>query len=354
MKFAKNIQSHNPVRHGGPYSISEFNSKIIDFSSNVNPLGFPSIIKKSLDYSKIPTYPDHNSASLKKALSKYLGLPISNITIGNGATELIYDLCRILPKSNAIIVCPTFGEYEAATRMYCKKVEFFTTLNLESDLQNLIKKIPKNGLIFVCNPNNPTGQLLPRKSMIKLLDAVKTRSSILFVDESFIELTQNPRESVVDLVNEYQNLFVLRSMTKSFGLAGLRIGYAVANKKMIAILDKVKIPWNINVLAHQAGIVALSDKKFLDKTRKLILSESKFLLDSISKIEGFSCFDTATNFILIKTKQPAKILKKKLLQKNILIRDCSNFRGLDSHYIRIAIRSRKENQRLVLALEKIS
>ena len=113
------------------------------------------------------------------------------------------------------------------------------------------------------------------------------------------------------------------------------------------------IPWNINVLAHQAGIVALSDKKFLDKTRKLILSESKFLLDSISKIEGFFCFNTATNFILIKTKQPAKVLQKKLLCKNILVRDCSNFRGLDSHYIRIAVRTRKENQRLVFALRNI-
>ena len=342
------------MKHGGPYSVTG-HSKFVDFSSNVNPLGFPGVVKKAIDYTKIPTYPDHNSTNLKQALSKYLGVPIANLTVGNGATEIIYDFCRAtISKSRVLIVSPTFGEYEAASRLCGAKPEFFTTLNLESVLEQFIQKIPKNGLVFVCNPNNPTGDLVSKQSMTKIIQAAKAKSAFVFVDECFIELTQTPNQSVIDLVPKYQNLFVLRSLTKSFGLAGLRLGYGIGNKNLIAILNKIKIPWSVNDLAHHAGIAALSDKTFLAKTRKLIKAESKFLFNSISKIDGFFCLDSATNFILIKTKHPAKSVQKKLLRKNILVRDCSNFRGLDTHYIRIAIRTHKENQKLVSALEAIS
>jgi len=354
MKYAKNIQFHSTVHHGGPYSISVYDPRIIDFSSNVNPLGFPDIIKKAIDYAKIPTYPDHNSTKLKQTLSKYLGMPIANITIGNGATEIIYDFCRATSKSKVLIISPTFGEYEAAARLYGAKPEFFATLNLQSNLEQFIKKIPKNGLVFVCNPNNPTGELLQKKSIMQIIKVAKAKSSLVFLDECFIELTQTPNQSVIGLVKKYPNLFVLRSLTKSFGLAGLRVGYAIGNKDIISILNKIKVPWSVNELAHQAGIAALSDKTFLTKTRKLIKSESKFLINSISKIQGFSCSSSATNFLLINTKQPASLVQKKLIRKNILVRDCGNFHGLDSHYIRIAVRTRKENQKLVSALEKIS
>ena len=354
MKFAKNIQSHSVVHHGGPYSIPRHGSKIIDFSSNVNPLGFPSAVKKAIDYAKIPTYPDHHSMSIKQALSEYLGVSIQNITIGNGATEIIYDYCRVTSNSKVLIISPTFGEYEAASRLCGSKPSFFATLSLGSDLQKFIQKIPKCGIVFVCNPNNPTGELLPKQSLVQIIKSAKAKSAQVFVDECFIELTQNPDQSVVDLVPKYSNLFVLRSLTKSFGLAGLRLGYGIGNKNLISILNKIKIPWSVNGLAHQAGTAALSDRMFLAKTRKLIKAESKFLTDSISKIDGFSCLDSATNFLLIKTKQPAKSIQKKLLQKNILVRDCGNFRGLGLHHIRIAIRTHKENQKLVSALGAVS
>jgi threonine-phosphate decarboxylase len=353
VKFAKNIRSHSVVSHGGPYSVSGIDSRIVDFSSNVNPLGFPARVKKAIDYSKISTYPDHHSTKLKQALSKYLGVSTTNIAIGNGATEIIYDFCRAVSKYKVLIMSPTFGEYEAASRLCGSRPEFFATLNLESDLERFIQKIPKNGLIFVCNPNNPTGELVPKQSMEKIIIAAKTKSTLVFVDECFIELIQNPNQSVIGMMPKYQNLFVLRSLTKSFGLAGLRLGYGVGNKNLIAILNKIKVPWSVNGLAHQAGLAALSDKTFLAKTRRLIKTESKFLINSISNIDGFSCLDSATNFILIKTKQPAKLVQKKLLHKNILVRDCSNFLNLGTHYIRIAVKTHKENQKLVSALEAI-
>lgn len=352
MKFTKNIQTHTTVKHGGPYSISGYNNKILDFSSNVNPLGYPNTVR--LDIKKISTYPDHHSTKLKQVLAKYLKISENNLVIGNGATEIIYDFCRATIRSTKVLIAaPTFGEYEAASKLCGAKLDFFPTLNLQNDLKKFIQQIPTNGIVFVCNPNNPTGELLSKKSVIQIINAAKSRSSLVFVDECFIELTQTPNQSVVRLVSKFDNLFVLRSLTKSFGLAGLRLGYGIGNKILIDVLNKIKIPWSVNGLAHQAGIGALSDKKFLAKTRKLIKFESRFLTNSLSNL-GFFCLDTKTNFILIKTKQPAKLLQKKLLQKNILVRDCSNFKGLNTHYIRIAIRTNQENKKLISAFEAIS
>jgi len=357
VKFAKNIEFHSTIHHGGPYSIKKHSSEVLDFSSNVNPLGAPSSVNKTLKscLQKIPIYPDHDSILLKKKLAKYLGLSANNVVVGNGATEIIYDFCRatLTNSTKVLIAVPTFGEYEAASRLCGAKLRFFKTMNLETDLQDFIQKIPENGLVFVCNPNNPTGVLISKNSMIQIIKAAKAKSTMVFVDECFIELTQVQNQSIVDQVSKFENLFVLRSLTKSFGLAGLRLGYGVGNRKLVLILNKIKVPWSVNGLAQEAGLAALSDKIFLAKTQKLIKNESSFLKTSISKLDAFSCSDTSTNFILIKTKQSAKTVQKKLLDKNILVRECSSFRGLDTHYIRIAVKTHKQNQMLLKAMQTL-
>lgn len=154
-------------------------------------------------------------------------------------------------------------------------------------------------------------------------------------------------------MKEFDNLFILRSLTKSFGLAGLRIGYGLGNKKMIEILQKIKIPWNVSGIAQHSAIKALSDKSHLPKTLDIIKKELKFLTDSISQIKGFTCYTSDTNFILIKSKIKSNQIQKRLLKQNILIRDCSTFHGLDDNFIRIAVRTHKENLRLVEALKKL-
>lgn len=354
MKFAKNVQTHLKAGHGGPYSVKSQNPKTLDFSSNVNPLRFPSTVKKSLDLAKISIYPDHDSTKLKQKLAKYLKISTNYITVGNGATEIIYDFCRTtITKSKVLIAVPTFSEYESASRLCGAKLQFFISMDLQADLEKFMRKIPRNGLVFLCNPNNPTGKLIPKHVMLQIIKSAKAKSAIVFVDECFMELAMTQNQSVINLIPKFDNLFVLRSLTKSFGLAGLRLGYGVGSKTLISILDRIKIPWSVNGLAQEAGIAALDDKMFLAKTQQLIKKESQFLIDSISRIGDFSCYDTNTNFILIKTKQPSKILQKKLLHLNILVRDCSNFRGLDNHHIRIAVRTHKENQQLVSALEHI-
>jgi threonine-phosphate decarboxylase len=359
MKFRleKSISSHYPVKHGGLYSVKNTDPSIVDFSSNISPLGFPPLVKKAIkkEVQSLDVYPDSDSTKLRSHLEWYTKVPKDQIVVGNGATEIIYNFCKAFvgKKTPILIPVPTFGEYEAACKLAGSKISFFKTMNLNDSLDDFIKTIPKNGCVFLCNPNNPTGIIMPKSKVVKIIKSAKKKNTLVFVDECFIELVIGSNESIVKEIKKFDNLFVLRSLTKSFGLAGIRIGYGLGSKKIISILNKIKIPWNVSGLAQKAASAALCHRFYLDKARSLIKRESKYLSDSIAKIPNFSCHSSATNFILIKSKIKSKILQKRLLAKKILIRDCSNFRGLDDHYIRIAVKNHKENVKLIKALESI-
>lgn len=352
-----NIIKHHPALHGGLYSINSPKKGIIDYSSNVNPLGCPSTVKKFLkkQVQLLPIYPDSDSLELKKNIKNYTKISENQIVVGNGATEIIYNFCYAFlnKKTPVLIPIPTFSEYEVASKLCGCKISFFKTMNLNDDLDNFFKKIPNKGCIFICNPNNPTGILISRANLQKIISLAQKKSTLVFVDECFIELSDY-NQSVIRDINKFDNLFVLRSLTKSFGLAGIRVGYGLGNKKSVSILNKLKIPWNVNSIGQKAATIALQCNNFLEKTRNIILQEKRFLKKNISKIDGFSCYKTDTNFILIKSKTKSNILKKKLLKKNILIRDCNSFRGLNDYFFRIAVKTRKENTKLIKALEEIS
>ena len=357
MKLEPAISSHKPVSHGGIYSISNPGLGILDFSSNVNPLG-PSpnvlkIIKNQLNTLHI--YPDSNSLKLRKDLQSYTKIPSSQIVVGNGATEIIYNFCKsfLSKKTPILIPSPTFGEYEAGAKLAGAKVIFFKTMDLKKDIDQFISKCPSNGCIFICNPNNPTGNLLSKNYLKKIIIAANKKNTLVFLDECFIELVPDYNESIITLAKKYDNLFILRSLTKSFGLAGIRIGYGIGTKKLVSILNQIKIPWNVSGLAQYAASAAISNPNYLDKAKKIIRTELNYLKNNISKLENFYCYDSVTNFILIKSKLNSSKLQQKLLKKKILIRDCSNFRGLNNYYIRIAVKTRKENQRLVHALGEL-
>lgn len=347
---------HEPSSHGGIYSIKSQKSEIIDYSSNINPLGCHPGVKKYIkkQMKLLSVYPDSDSFELKKNLKWYTKVPEDQIVVGNGATEIIYNFCQAFlnKKTPVLIPIPTFSEYEVASKLQNSKITFFKTMNLNDSLDSFIKKIPKKGCVFLCNPNNPTGILISRKKIRKILDTSKKKSTLVFVDECFIELSDQKQSVVIDL-KKYDNLFVLRSLTKSFGLAGMRIGYGLGNKKLISILNKIKIPWNVSGISQKAASASLCYHDYLEKSRKIIPKETEYLRKSISKINGFSCFQTNANFILIKTKIKSNILQKKLLKKKILIRDCNSFRGLNHNFIRIAVKTHKENIKLIKALEAI-
>ena len=349
------IIRHIPVIHGGKDHLIK--PDVIDFSSNITPIGVPksvkTILKKNLD--NIQRYPDYNSSKVISSLTKYIKLDKRYLLVGNGAIEIIYNFCfAFLSKNTKVLIpVPTFQEYELAAKLNNCKVSYFTTMNLSENLDQFLSKIPKQGCVFLCNPNNPTGKLLSKNQILVIIKTAKNLSSIVFIDECFIEMVPDSNQSTISYVKKYDNVFVLRSLTKSFGLAGIRIGYAASSKQMIKILQKIKIPWSVNSLAQDAASIALKNKSHIKKSNYVIKKELNYLMNAISQLNGFNCYDSTTNFILIKTKHNSTKLQQKLLKHKILIRDCKNFRGLDNHHIRIAVKSHKDNLKLVRALEKI-
>jgi len=348
------VRSHRPVAHGGRYSADARDPDIVDFSSNISPAGMPAGVRKALGrkLGAVLDYPDSNSSDLIRGLARYCGVPESRILAGNGAVEIIYNFCTAFASGKrALIQAPTFGEYEAACRLAGGRVSLLKSMSLADDLEPFISKIPRGGCVFVCNPNNPTGTMLGRQQMSQIILAARRKSALVFVDECFIELVPESDESVLGLTKRHDNLFVLRSLTKSFGLAGIRIGYAVSSKEMISTLQNLKIPWSVNALAQEAGLAAIRSESHLSKSRRMIKKESAFLKSKIAEIPGLECHDTSANFILIRTRHDSTRLQKRLLRHGVLIRDCKNFPGLDNHYIRVAVRSRRDNLKLVRALE---
>ena len=357
IRTKSSIINHTPVVHGGLNLSQSTDSQIIDFSSNISPVGIPLTVKKLLkkNIENIKHYPDSGSSDVISSLKKYTKLEKSNLIVGNGAIEILYNFCFafLSKKTKVLIPIPTFQEYETVSKLNECQISYFKTMNLSENLDIFISKIPKNGCVFICNPNNPTGNLLLKNQLLQIIKKAKKLSTIIFLDECFIEMVPESNESVISYVKKYKNLFVLRSLTKSFALPGIRIGYAAGSKEIIDILQKIKIPWSVNLLAQDAADIALKNKSYLDKSNSIIKKELIFLINKINKLNGFDCNSSSTNFILIKIKKNSTQLQKKLLEHKILIRDCKNFRGLDNHHVRIAVKSHKDNLKLVNALEKI-
>lgn len=350
----QNVSRHTCAQHGGIFSVPGVPRDVLDFSSNINPLGLTSkvrtVVRESQDILQI--YPDPESKLLRETLGAHVGVLPSRIIVGNGATEIIYNFCSAFLSglTSVLIPAPTFGEYEAAARLAGARPSFFKTMNLNDNLAGFLSRLPRSGCAFVCNPNNPTGKLLSKKNLQSIVRAAEENNTSVFVDECFIELVPGRDESIVPLSERYKNLFILRSLTKSFAFAGMRLGYGIGSKQVISILNRIKIPWNVSGLAQKTAPVALSDRFYLERAKKVIASETKFLKREISRLEGFECCDTTTNFMLIKTSIDSTTLQKKLLKSNILVRDCKSFRGLEGSFVRVAVRTRKDNRRLVEAL----
>lgn len=350
--------------HGGFHSIEDNNKIRIDFSSNINPLGISNKVIKKIsenirDISVI--YPDPKCKELKKMISEYLGkgINVDWITVGNGATELIHHFVRSFPY-NAIIPIPTFCEYELAVRRSYLKVDFIPHLeNWEIDWELVIKQVKNSdkSILFLCNPNNPTGKLVAPEIMNNIIREIENKDSIIFIDESFIEFVRNYKKySMISQVLSTRNVMVLRSMTKSFGLAGLRLGYLVANPNLLKKINQIQIAWNVNNIAQTAGIEALKDKDHLRRAKKLIEKEKVRIIKIIKKrMKNLVTYDSEANFLLIELKDnDSTSFRDKLLENcGILVRDCSSFRGLTNKFIRIAIRTPHDNDVLLESLESL-
>ncbi|HID17510.1 TPA: aminotransferase class I/II-fold pyridoxal phosphate-dependent enzyme [Candidatus Bathyarchaeota archaeon] len=210
-------------------------------------------------------------------------------------------------------------------------------------------------VIFLCNPNNPTGALAPREDLLEIIEGALKEDALVFLDEDFIDFVEDGA-SLVGEVEDYRNLFVLRSFTKAYGLAGLRVGYVAACKEAAGLLAKAKTPWNVNCLAQAAALAALNDESYLERTRRFVEAERSFLAGELKRLKALKVFPSSANFIFVDVRRAgltAAQLKEEMLKRGILIRDCSSFRGLDEFYVRVAVRTREENERLLEALREV-
>ena len=349
----------NQCFHGGIYSVDPSLVKI-DFSSSINPLGISKkalgVIKKN--FVKISSeYPDPECTYFKKNLiSSYFNEDISPdcISVGNGANELIHNFAQSFVKNEVVIPAPTYCEYQIASKRMGAKINSIKLKNWDFDADEIIKKSKKSDVIFLCNPNNPTGLL--SKSITKIVENTDSSKKIL-IDESFLDLVESRHKtsSFVGKINEFKNIVILRSMTKSFGLAGLRLGYSISHQNLSKKLLANRIYWNVNGIAQLAGAIALTDRKYLRDAIKLIKMEREFLQKQFSHMSSFSSLASDVNYLLVKSKKLSPNRVHHLLLKNngILVRDCSTFKGLEKKYIRIAVKLHKDNLLLLRSLRML-
>ena len=331
-------------------------SKIIDFSSNINPIIIDNIEKyiiESID--KCRSYPDIYYTNLRNNISKYINIKPEFIIPGNGATEIIYLLMKSIENRIAILN-PTFSEYERSARLNNLEV---INLNLMKDndfnidLSNIVENIDKFDSLFICNPNNPNGKV---KNLGCLLDIIVKHNKLLIIDETFMEFVEDEAKySLIKYIDKYENIFILKAVTKFFGLPGLRLGYGItSNKEIIKNIYKYKEPWTINSFAENLSNYIFFDKEYLKKGKIYYIKERDYMLKELKRIDKLYAYDTDTNFILIKLKglKSYKLKEKLFKEADILIRDASNFIGLDDSFIRVAIKSHKENEIFINELKK--
>ena len=378
--------------HGGNiYKVfREKNIKeILDYSSNINPYGIPESLKSRIieNLEILERYPDPDYVELREKLANLNNVNLSDIILGNGATEIIFLFMKVINPKKILIVSPTFGEYERAVKavgtsrnsidLSCSddnknienkeiEIEYFELkesddfkLNI-GNLKNQLEK--KYDLLIICNPNNPTGKFLKLAQTEEILKECNKYDTKLFIDEAFIEfLADGMKESIINTEENKKNLFVTRAFTKFFAIPGLRLGYGMYfDKELEQKISEKKEPWSVNNIAELAGLTVLDDTEYIEKTLKWITKEKIYMYEKLNEISGIKVYETEVNFITGKIDEKlfseglnVKVLREKMLEQGILIRDASNFNFLDERFFRLAIKDRTSNDRVIEAMKEI-
>lgn len=338
----------------------------LDFSGPINHLGpSPKALESVKENAKlIRFYPDPNPVELHKSIADYVnqpGITAENIILGNGSIELIYMITEIFSKTSfkAVVPVPSFTEYEkAALRLGGETVYVQLPPDFRMENEKIKAAItPDTKIVSICNPHSPSGRLYLKDEILDLVEYCQKRGVIFSIDENYIEFTDKQQtETMAGFVNKYENLFVIRSVTKFYGMPGIRFGYGVAAKSLISQLLDVRQPWSINALAGFATLAAFSDKEFIENTKRTIKQERIRFAEQLSQIPGLHVFPSDTNFLLVKItngKITSTQVKEELSKMGMLIRDCCTFVGLDNTFFRLTVRSDKDNQKLVNAVKKL-
>lgn len=355
IKIFKIEELSEPV-HG---SITKEN--VIDFSVNLNPLGPPfELLEKIKDnIHLLKKYPSVSQENLKENLSMLHLLSKDCFYIGSGATQLIYDIALFLKRNDNryYIISPTFGEYERASlRIGCETFSVLPEKGINPVFGNIEGVVKEGDVIFLCNPNNPTGSVFKSNELLELVSDLQKKNCFICVDESFAWFLENIKSAeLINYVENYDHLIIIRSLTKLLSLPGLRIGYLASNKKLISKFKTYQNPWSVSSLAEIAIEYLLNNTDFIIRSSEYIKKERNRMFNLLSKI-NVEFHKSEVNFYMIKSRSfglNSRDLTNKLLSKNIGVRDCSSFRGLKDEWIRVAVRKEEENNILYEVLKEI-
>lgn len=343
--------------HGGDvYSVP----LALDFSANLNFLGMPEAVCRAAceGVASSEHYPDPHCRDLRAAISQAEGVRAEQIVCGNGAAELIYTLVEAVHPRRALLAAPTFSEYERALRSVGCEVTFFPMeeitrtspyAGISRAFQYSEDMIPAvttdTDLVFLCNPNNPTGQLASPSFLRAILARCREVGAVLAIDECFLDfLPDAAAYSMKSYLAEYANLFILKAFTKLYAMPGLRLGYGLCSDLvLLRQMEEVRPPWSVSIPAQRAGIAALQEESYREQTYATLAAVRNDLMQGLAAL-SYRVYDSQANFILF---QGDPGLADRCLKKGIRIRDCANFRGLGPGYYRVAVRRPEENRRLL-------
>lgn len=350
-------------QHGGDIYTNEYR---LDFSVNINPFGMHEAVRKAAEESMrdVTAYPDARCRKLRQSVAEKLHVMPEHLIFGNGAAELIFSLVLAQKPKKALLISPGFAEYEQALKVadceilyYDRKEEDDFAVNehfvqfLRENLSPEEKENDGIDLVFVCSPDNPTGRVVPSDILREVLEICEENSIRLVIDESFIEFVNDEkRDSMLSEMQNKKSLFLLRSFTKIYGMPGLRLGYGIcADMDLIRRMEEMRQPWSVSIPAQAAGIAACRLTGWTEKVRDYVQTQRSFLERELEEL-GCRVYPSDSNYLLFYTEHE---LMEPLKKHGILIRDCSNYRGLGEGFYRIAVRLKGENRELLTVLRDI-
>ncbi len=334
---------------------------IVSFSANVNPLGVSPLLRETLSekIDAITTYPDREYKSLRQCIANYAGTDADNIIVGNGSTELISLFIQIEHPQKAMIIGPTYSEYEREISLGGGTTLYYPLLEEDDfhlDVKDFTSSLNESiDLVVICNPNNPTSSCITSKEMRQILNVCKQHDIFVMVDETYVEFAENMEDiSSLPLTNYYNNIIILRGTSKFFAAPGLRLGYAITgNRDLIKAMNTRKNPWTISSLAVIAGEIMFCDKDYINKTKTLISTERSRLYSMLDSHPDFKVYPPSGNFMLVKILRDeinSQDMFDRAIRQKMMIRDCSTFPFLDNKYIRFCFMNQEDNNRLLNCL----
>lgn len=328
---------------------------VLDFSANINPLGMPGGVRRAVvdALEKAEHYPDPLCRKLRGALSEHFGLPEDCFLCGNGGADLIYRFARAVCPARVLLTAPTFAEYEEALKQVGSELVFY---RMDEDLEvheDILTQMDDTlDAMFLCNPNNPTGLLTGQELLLRILEKAEEQGILLFVDECFLDFTgQEAERSLLPHILSHEHLLVLRSFTKMYAMPGIRLGYIISrNREILERMAAAGQCWGVSVLASEAGIAALREQDYKRQALELVKKERAFLKKELEGL-GLRVWDGQADYLFFRTAGITDLCDR-LHFYGILIRPCSNYRGLDEACYRVAVKDRESNVRLIRALEQ--